>query len=93
LREAKADAEIALKFVEEGYEYVDATYNLACIEAMLGNREPAFQHIKELSGLGAMHLIVGHLNDYFSSLRDDPEFRNLLLGGQIQPHKPASSDE
>ena len=55
LREAKADAEIALKLAKEevsetDYEYVDATYNLASIEAMLGNREAALRHVAELAG-------------------------------------------
>lgn len=87
LLEAKADAEIALKLakaevVETDYEYVDATYNLACIEAMLGNREAALRHVAELSRLGATYRILGHLDDYFSILRDDPEFRDLIIEGQ-----------
>src|ERR1700677_3852737 len=93
LREAKADAEIALRLVEAGYEYVDATYNLACIEAMLGNREAALQYITELNRLGAVYLIIGHLNDYFSTLRDDPEFRDLLDVGQAGPRIPAPPGE
>ena len=92
LREAKVDAEIALSLTEtdHGYEYADATYNLACIEAMLGNREAALQHIAELSRLGAIKMIFPHLNDYFSSLRNDSEFQRLLvLGkGRMQMHTP-----
>ena len=95
LREAKADAEIALKLVETdlaetdltetSYENVDAIYNLASIEAMLGNREAALHYVAELSRLGATYLILGHLNNYFSTLRDDPEFRELLDAGQSRP--------
>ena len=59
---------------------------LPCVEAMLGNREAALQHIAELSRLGATYRIPAHLNDYFSSLRDDPEFRRLLDLGQNRPH-------
>jgi hypothetical protein len=89
LREARADAEIALELAEGGheYEYVDATYNLACIEAMLGNREAALQHVAELSRLGAAYRIRAHLNDYFSGLRENPAFRRLLdadLAGELQ---------
>lgn len=96
LREAKADAEIALKLAETDlaekqlaetdYDYVDPVYNLACIEAMLGNREAALHHVAELCRLGATYRIPGHLNDYFSALRDDPEFRDLLVAGQSRRH-------
>jgi tetratricopeptide (TPR) repeat protein len=93
LREAKADAEIALELAkdevsETDYEYVDATYNLASIEAMLGNREAAIRHVSELSRLGATDRIPGHLDDYFSTLRDDPEFRDLVRTGQSRLHAP-----
>lgn len=87
LREAKADAEIALKLAKEevsetDYEYIDAIYNLASIEAMLGNHDAALRHVAELSRLSATDRIPGHLNDYFITLRDDPEFRNLVSAGQ-----------
>lgn len=87
LPEAKADAEIALKLAEAevaetDYEYIDATYNLASIEAMLGNRDAALKYVAELSRLGATYRIPGHLDDYFSTLRDDSEFQALLNAGQ-----------
>jgi tetratricopeptide (TPR) repeat protein len=80
LQEAKADAEIALRLARggQGHENVDATYNLACIEAMLGNRPAALRHVAELIRLGAGARIRAHLNDYFASLREDPELRRLL---------------
>jgi tetratricopeptide (TPR) repeat protein len=78
LREARVDAQIAKQLAEQRYEQVDATYNLAGIEAMLGNREAALLQIGELSRLGETYLVLGHLDDYFSSLRDDPEFRSLV---------------
>jgi len=87
LREAKADAEIALQLAEGGYEQVDATYNLAGIEAMLGNRDAALRYVADLSRLGAVPLVLGHLDDYFASLRDDPEFRSLIgLGSARQTY-------
>ena len=93
LREAKVDAEIALNLAktevaETDYEYIDATYNLAGIEAMLGNREEAPRYVAELSRLGATYRIPGHLNDYFSSLREDPEFQDLLNAGQSRLRTP-----
>jgi tetratricopeptide (TPR) repeat protein len=89
LPEAKVDAEIALKLAKEevaetDYEYVDAVYNLACIEAMLGNREAALNHVAELNRLGATYRILGHLDDYFRTLREDPEFRDLINAGRSQ---------
>lgn len=78
LREAKADATLAAELAKGEYEKADAIYNLAAIEAMLGNREAALRHIKELSHLGATELVLGHANDYFISLLDDPEFRYLV---------------
>jgi len=77
LGEAKSDAQIASQLAQERYEQVDAIYNLACIEAMLGNRDAAIAHVAELSRLGAVRLVRGHLHDYFSSLLPDPEFRAL----------------
>jgi tetratricopeptide (TPR) repeat protein len=78
LRDAKTDAEIARQLAQKRYERVDAVYNLACIEAMLGNRDAAIARIAELSRLGAVHLVRGHLHDYFSSLLADPEFQALV---------------
>jgi len=78
LREAKADAEIAKQLAQNRHEQIDATYNLACIEAMLGHRDAALLHVAELSRLGSGGLVRGHLDDYFSSLRDDPEFQRLV---------------
>ncbi|HEX4094116.1 MAG TPA: hypothetical protein VHZ33_35830 [Trebonia sp.] len=92
-REAKADAEIALKLAETDYDRDDALYNLACVEAMLGNREAALGYVAELSRLGATHRIIGHLDDYFAALRDDPEFLSLLGQGRSQVRAAAGSGE
>ena len=78
LDEARADAEIARRLAESEYEHIDATYNLAGIEAMLGNHDAAMRHITELAQLGAADLVLGHLDDYFSSLREDDEFRRVV---------------
>jgi tetratricopeptide (TPR) repeat protein len=79
LVEAKADAEVAQQLSISRYEMVDSTYNLACIEAMLGNRSEALRELRALKELGGIRLVTGHLEDYFRSLADDPEFQSLLL--------------
>jgi hypothetical protein len=41
LRDAKTDAQMASRLARQRHEQVDAIYNLACIEAMLRNRDAA----------------------------------------------------
>jgi hypothetical protein len=64
-----------------------------CIEAMLGNREAALRYITELSRLNATYRITGHLDDYFRSLCDDPEFRDLIKARPERPHAHAEPNE
>ena len=78
LEEAKSDAEIAKSLADRSYELMDATYNLAGIEAMLGNRDAALRQLRELAQLGSLNQVRGHLDDYFKSLKDDPEFQELV---------------
>jgi tetratricopeptide (TPR) repeat protein len=78
LEEAKSDAEIAKSLADRSYELIDATYNLAGIEAMLGHRDAALTQLRELAQLGSLSQVRGHLNDYFSSLKDDPDFQELV---------------
>jgi len=78
LEEAKSDAEIAKSLADRSYELTDATYNLAGIEAMLGHRDAAMAHLRELAQLGRLNQVRGHLDDYFHSLKDDPEFQELV---------------
>ena len=67
------------RLLVKGYELVDATYNLASIEAMMGHRDAALTQLRELNQLGGLPLILGHRDDYFSSLKGDPEFQELPL--------------
>lgn len=83
LEEARSDAIIAKSLAGEGYEFVDATYNLASIEAMMGHRDAALTQLRELNQLGGLPLILGHRDDYFSSLKGDPEFQELLASTRI----------
>jgi hypothetical protein len=78
LRDAKTDAQMASQLAERQYEQIDALYNLAGIEAMLGNRDAAIAHVAELARLGGLRLVQGHMHDYFSSLLPDPEFRAIV---------------
>jgi hypothetical protein len=78
LPEAKADAEVALQFAEGMYAVRDAVYNLACVEAMLGNPDEALRYLKRLHELGGIQMIRGHVGDYFVSLKDRSDFRALL---------------
>ena len=78
LEEAKSDAEIAKSLADRSYELIDATYNLAGIEAMLGHRDAALTQLRELAQLGSLNQVRGHLDDYFKSLKDDPEFQELV---------------
>lgn len=78
LKEARADAEVASQLAEGRYEQIDATYNLACVEAMLGNSAEALRALKKLQSLGGIDLVRGHEQDYFRSLADYPEFHAIL---------------
>ena len=83
LQEAKADAEVAKQLAVARYDRTDATYNLACVEAMLGNREAAMVQLRELDELGGLGPVRGHLEDYFGLLAGDAEFRGLLGLGHM----------
>ena len=78
LQEAASDVILGQRMAVQPYEQVDASYNLAAIRAMQGDREGAMVEIRNLASLGHKDLIAGHLNDYFSSLRDDPEFKSVI---------------
>lgn len=45
---------------------------------MKGDRDGAMAEIRDLVDLGQSHLVKAHLNDYFGSLRDDPELQSVL---------------
>jgi tetratricopeptide (TPR) repeat protein len=77
LPEAKADAEVALQFAKSEYDVRDAIYNLACVEAMLGEPDEAIRYLKWLHDLGGIYMIRGHVDDYFASLKDRDDFRSL----------------
>lgn len=78
LPQARADATVARQLAESLHDRKDAVYNLACIEAMEGNREAAFRELRELKELGGLHLVRGREKEYFSSLANDPEFEEIM---------------
>lgn len=75
---AEHDLLLAQSWATNHYERKDAAYNLACVYAMSGRKTEALQELRNLLELGGLQLINAHLDDYFRSLVDDPEFRRLI---------------
>lgn len=78
LLEAEADVTLGRQQAKADYERLDATYNLAAIHAMKGEREATLAEILALKNLGGIRLVKGHLDDYFKDFRNDPEFRRII---------------
>lgn len=83
----RGDYEAALELVREGLGDrpggVYLLYDVACYEALLGLRDDALAHLREV--LEAVPRLRDHAarDDDFASLRDDPEF--LAITGQPEP--------
>ncbi|HEX3648759.1 MAG TPA: hypothetical protein VHV49_10030 [Pseudonocardiaceae bacterium] len=75
LDEAESDLQLATRWATRDYEITDITYNLACVYAMLGRKHEMILAIRSLRSIGALSLVTSHLDDYFVSVRDDPDFR------------------
>jgi tetratricopeptide (TPR) repeat protein len=78
LEDALADLALARPLATEPYEIGDLAYNEACVLAMAGKREEALKAVERLIELGGVDLVMAHLDDYFSSLNQDPEFLRLI---------------
>ncbi|WP_439380849.1 TPR end-of-group domain-containing protein [Amycolatopsis lexingtonensis] len=78
LDEAEADLLLAKKLANRDFELADIAYNLSCIYAMMGRKYDALTALRSLQALDGMHMVLGHLDDYFVDLRNDPEFRQLV---------------
>ncbi len=78
LLEARADVRLAKSMADSHYELLDATYNSACIEVMSGDEAAVLTELRELKELGGLELVLAHLDDYFGSLREHPEFKELV---------------
>jgi hypothetical protein len=61
-------------------DYWATSYNAGCLEALAGNTDPAFEHLrraKELDGKGESAAYFRE-DSRLDSLRDDPRFEELL---------------
>ena len=79
LEEAENDIQYGLTMTDRKYEVLDATYNLACIYAMKGNKEKMLMTIKLLKG--EKRFIKGikfQLNNYFKKYREDEDLKKLI---------------
>ena len=53
-------------------------YNLACVEAILGETEPALKHLRRSIELEERFREFARTDEDFESMRDRPEFRELV---------------
>lgn len=60
-----------------GFKPATSMYNLACVEAIAGNREPAFKWLYASEKAGGQLGNLRH-DDDLDNLRDDPRFEELL---------------
>lgn len=71
---------------------LDAYYNLACLYALQGKKDQAFEHLDKLASLGAGQAYHFTQSDKdLDSLRDDPRFK-LLLEKIAHQEKPSQTD-
>ncbi|MFF9870131.1 tetratricopeptide repeat protein [Streptomyces sp. NPDC013953] len=75
--QAEADLQLARRHATANYEITDIAYNLASVYALAGRRDEAISELRTLRDRGGISLVHGHLDDYFSTLRQDPEFRQI----------------
>jgi mannose-6-phosphate isomerase-like protein (cupin superfamily) len=53
-------------------------YNLACVEAILGETEPSLEHLRRSIELEERFREFARSDEDFASIRDRPEFRDLV---------------
>ena len=79
LQEALSDLEIALPLAKETYETNDIRYNLACVHAMLGNRDKMLGFAYQLRDAPTqLNQIEFHLHDYFRRFEKDKDLLAIL---------------
>lgn len=78
LDEAESDLLLARRRASESYEIADIAYNLAAVYALGGRKSEALAEIRQLRGLGHVDIVKAHLDDYFMSLRDEPDFQKII---------------
>lgn len=65
-------------------EYPEAgivLYNTACLEALVGEPEPALEHLRRSIELEERFREFARTDEDFQSMRDRPEFRELVEAG------------
>jgi quercetin dioxygenase-like cupin family protein len=62
------------RFVAENDDQWQGHYNLACLEALTKNRDPAIEHLKRAIELEPQAKEYAAKDEDFDELRDDPEF-------------------
>ena len=74
-------ADAARAVIEAHPEYAGAFYNLACCEALAGRKEDAMRHLRHAHEKSPEQFRNWAAEDSdLDSLRDDPEFQQLLAG-------------
>jgi adenylate cyclase len=67
------------QLIEEKPDYWAVTYNAGCFEAIAGDRDAAFAHLRRAKELDAEAAAPYFREDAdLDSLRDDPRFQELL---------------
>ena len=91
LVEAKADLDAAASIATQPYERADIDYNLACVYAMTGRRDEAFEKIRALHSTDFINVIRANAERYFAQLLDDPEFQELAAWCKPRGHSGAGA--
>lgn len=80
LDQAEHDLLLARNKATASYELADIAYNLACVYAMTNRKKETLSELRILRELNPQGpaIVRAHIDDYFSNLRDDPEFRREI---------------
>lgn len=78
-KEALSDLKLALEKASDELVIRDINYNLACVYALMGERELMLDHLRHIRDAPREQgLIRRHISDYFSAYAQDHEFLALL---------------
>jgi tetratricopeptide (TPR) repeat protein/tRNA A-37 threonylcarbamoyl transferase component Bud32 len=80
-----------LRRLQRGSENSRVAYELAAVEATLGDTEAALQHLRTSSQLGWNDFRSLHLDPRFDSIRDQPEYRAIYDASEQMVLKLRSS--
>jgi tetratricopeptide (TPR) repeat protein len=80
LAEAEADLALAEAMSDDRRVRLNVLYNRACLYALTGRRNDAIATVTKLKGSPLIEAVAVHRNDYFQSVRDEPEFLAAIEG-------------